>query len=369
MMGIYVHIPFCRTICPYCDFVRSAITGSVPESYIDALLQEIEACEGSTAANSIFFGGGTPSLLTPEALARILDALHKRFDLTNAEITLEANPDDVTADLVATWRDAGINRVSLGVQSFHEATLEYLGRRHDAEAAHKACDIIAARFPNWSMDLIFGADESPLTWESTLTGCLQHDPPHISAYGLTYEAGTPFAKRSHEAIGDEEYLAVYGLTGEMFAAAGRMRYEVSNYARPGMESRHNLVYWHNEDYAGFGTAAYSYVDGVRGRNHRALKDYLENPGGKCEALTLSDAEIRVETVIQHLRLAAGIEKSAYQRRFGKELYADFRDPLASLVNRGLIEDSGEALRPTAQGFQLNNEIGIALVSPETSASY
>jgi oxygen-independent coproporphyrinogen III oxidase len=249
----------------------------VPDEFIRALTQEFEAHDDDMDVETIFFGGGTPSLIAPESLAVILDALYRKFRVaSDVELTLEANPDDITRGLLTHWQDLGVNRVSLGVQSFDDEALRYLGRRHDAEGARRACRLVAGLFPNWNMDLMFGAH--PVSaYPATLAECVAFAPPHVSAYGLTYEAGTPFGKRSNEAIDEDTYLSLYALTGE--ALRGLERYEVSNYARPGFECRHNLRYWHNDTYAGFGPAAYSFLNGVRARNHVKLEVYLADPRG------------------------------------------------------------------------------------------
>lgn len=358
MLGVYIHIPFCRTRCPYCDFVSEAIIGKVPESYVDALCREIAAFEGPDAVASIFFGGGTPSLLHERQLDRLLHAVRKRFTLTDPEITLEANPDDVTPALISSWRGVGVNRVSLGVQSFDEETLRYLGRRHDAESARRACGDVAEQFANWNMDLMFGTPWWR-QWAVTLAECVRWSPPHVAAYGLTYEPGTQFAGRVHEAVGDDTALSLYQQTET--ALSSYDHYEVSNYSRPGYAARHNLIYWHNEEYAGFGTGAYGYIGGVRARNLPDTRAYLNAPGQKAEALRLTEPEIRVETLIQHFRLRAGLPKDKYLRRFGRTPQQDFGPQLTQLITRGLLVEDADAFRVTAQGFYLNNEIGLALV--------
>lgn len=308
---------------------------------------------------SVFFGGGTPSLLPPGALARLLDVIRGRFHLiADAEITLEANPDDVTPDLADGWRDAGVNRVSLGVQHFDDRVLRYLGRRHNADTARRACAIIAARFENWNMDLIFGAP--PLeAWEETLAICAAIAPPHVAAYGLTYEPGTPFEQRANDAAGEETWLALYQRVEATLA--GYDHYEISNYAKPGFQCAHNLVYWRNEEYLGLGTGAYSFLGGVRARNLPQTARYLTHPGEKAEYLHLSEGEIRVETLIQHFRLRAGLPKAYYQERFGAAVRDDFGPQCDALIRRGLLIEEDAFIRPTTMGFALNNEIGLALV--------
>ncbi|MBX7257685.1 MAG: radical SAM family heme chaperone HemW [Candidatus Hydrogenedentes bacterium] len=359
LIGVYVHIPYCRTICPYCDFVKRPIKGTVPPAFLNALCSEIDAFDGASEVDGVFFGGGTPSLIAVDDFARVMDALRARFSLTpDAEVTLEANPDDVTPELMNAWTASGVNRISMGVQSFNDEALRYLGRRHDADGARRACGLVAERLPNWNMDLIFGVP--PLEeWRATLETCRSFQPAHVSAYGLTYEAGTPFGKRANEAIDDETYLNQFH---EVDAVLDEYeRYEVSNLARPGFQCALNLRYWHNEEYAGFGPAAYSYLSGVRSRNCVKTDEYIAAPGSKQESIRLSEREVRVETLIQHFRLKRGLEKAYYEARFGASLDSDFGPVLQGLVARGLLLEAEGFIRPTPKGFELNNEIGLALV--------
>ncbi len=359
MLGVYIHVPFCRTRCPYCDFVSEAVHGCPPDAYVEALVREIEAHEGDTESGSVFLGGGTPSLLSTGQLARIFEALYARFLLNSeAEITLEANPDDLRPELPGQWRALGINRISLGVQSLGDRVLRYLGRRHDADTALRAIGMVGEVFENWNMDLIIGA--APVdAWADTLKQSAALRPPHVAAYGLTYEPDTPFGARAGEAVEEDASLEMY--RDAESALSGWDHYEISNFALPNRQCRHNLVYWHNEEYAGFGTGAYSFLNGVRARNSVSTRTYLDNPCRKEESLPLTDTEIRLETVIQHLRLKSGLERKYYATRFGRSLDEDFGLSLVRLVNRGLVEDDGLAIRPTAQGFYLNNEIGMELV--------
>jgi len=359
VIGVYVHIPYCRTICPYCDFVKRPIKGAVPKAFLDALREEIASFEGDPDVDGVFFGGGTPSLIAVDDFASIMDALRARFRFTpDAEVTLEANPDDVTGDLIDKWLACGVNRVSLGVQSFNDETLRYLGRRHDADGARRACALVAERLANWNMDLIFGAP--PFTaWRTTLETCRSFHPAHVSAYGLTYESGTPFGKRANEAIDDDTYLVQFHDIDEVLDAYER--YEVSNLARDAHRCALNLRYWHNEEYAGFGPAAYSFLRNVRSRNCVKTEDYLSVPGSKQEMLQLTEEEVRIETLIQHFRLKAGLQRDYYRARFGRSLESDFGPVIQALVERGLLEEDNAVVRPTQRGFELNNEIGLALV--------
>lgn len=358
MIGLYLHIPFCRTRCPYCDFVSNGIPGCIPGEFVEALCREIAEFNGPSDANTIFFGGGTPSLLSPEMLETMLRALRDRFEIHDPEVTVEANPDDVTAELADAWATLGVNRVSLGVQSFDDAVLRYLGRRHNAEGARRACAIISERFENWAMDLIFGAHPTDV-WEATLDACQAFAPKHVSTYGLTYEPDTPFGNRRDEAIDDDTWLELYRQAHAKLEAYDH--YEISNYAWPGYQCKHNLIYWRNEEYCGLGPAAYSFIDGVRSRNHVSLGDYCQNPGVKSEAIPLTDREIRTETVIQHFRLRNGLAKQHYRERFHNDIRNDFGPTIAHLIADGLIEEYETHIRPTQAGFELNNEIGLSLV--------
>ena len=363
MFGVYIHIPFCRTKCPYCDFVSLPVGGDPPDAFVKALCREIAAFDGPDRADTLFFGGGTPSLVPPADLGRILDAVFRRFRVApDAEITLEANPDDVTADRVSAWRGLGINRLSLGVQSFDDRALAWLGRRHDADGARRAIGRTAAVFDNWNMDLIFGGRPHG-AWEATLRETAALAPPHVSAYGLTFEEGTPFAARRDQAVDEDTALSLYRQAHRALAAHDR--YEISNFCLPGRACRHNLLYWHNEEYAGFGPGAYCFTGGVRAQNPADLEAYLRAPGKKSEALALTPREIKVETLIQHFRLREGITAEGYRERFSASLETDFGAALAGLKGRGLLEWDGCAARPTVPGFELNNEIGLALVGEGT----
>jgi oxygen-independent coproporphyrinogen-3 oxidase len=326
--------------------------------FVQALCREIASFDGPRTADTVFFGGGTPSLLEPSSIAEIMEAIVRRFSLDTPEITIEANPDDITRSRLAAWNALRINRVSLGVQSFDDGVLRYLGRRHDAACARRACAMVARRFDHWGMDLIFGAPPVE-AWETTLRSCIEYAPKHVAAYGLTFEPGTPFGARAHEAVDDDSWLKLYRLAHTSLAEYDH--YEISNFARPGRRCRHNLIYWHNEAYAGFGPGAYSFIHGARSRNPPGLGDYLAQPGRKCETLPLTDREIRLETVIQHLRLRDGLSKKTYARRFGRSLADDYGPAVAKLVERGLVEEDAETLRPTLKGFEWNNEIGLALL--------
>jgi oxygen-independent coproporphyrinogen-3 oxidase len=359
MFGVYVHVPYCKTLCPYCDFVKVRDTQGVPDAFVDALCKEIAEFNGPADAQSVFFGGGTPSRFSAAQLFRVCNALRARFHFApDAEWTLEANPDDLNPDLLTAILDAGLNRLSLGVQSFDDRVLKFLGRRHKSAPALAACEMVAEHFDNWSLDLMFGAP--PLdAWADTLQRAVALAPPHISSYGLTYEEGTPFEKRADRATPEDQMLEMYQ---QMEAALAHFdHYEISNFALPGRQATHNLVYWQNESYAGFGAGAVSYVGGLRARNHASIERYLADPGGKDETFIISSREERVETIIQHMRLQAGLPRERYATRFGADVMQEFGPELTRLEQRGLLDISESLIQPTPQGFYLNNEIGLELV--------
>ncbi len=356
--GIYIHIPFCRRICAYCGFVHRLLQGPLPESFIPALCREIAAFQGPSLSKSIFLGGGTPSLLSGQDLKVLFEALYRRFRFSDPEVSIEVNPDDVTPEKVQIWHDLGINRVSIGVQSFDNPTLSFLGRRHDAEGALRAIDLVRAHFENWAMDLIYGTPPAQ-AWTKTLETTLDLQPPHISTYALTLVPGTPIGDHAGNRFEDDWVLGLYQEAEA--ALSGYDHYEISNFARPPFYCRHNLLYWHNEQHAGFGPGAFSLVGPIRAANPADPGIWLADPGRKAEEIALSKTDLEVETLIQHLRLRKGLDLRYYRQRFGEGVEAGFGNVISTLMDRGLVHMRGEELRPTRQGFYLNDEIGLALV--------
>lgn len=274
--GVYVHIPFCRSRCDYCAFATWTDRGHLVSAYVDAVVQEIvRASEGGMpAADTVFFGGGTPTLVDPSLIARIISAVPLA---PSPEITVECNPDDVTASLMETYAGAGVNRVSIGVQSMVPHVLTALGRAHDpANVANAVAHSRAAGIDRVNLDLIYGAaGESFDDWRVTLESALELRPGHVSAYGLTVEAGTPLAEDPARHPDDDEQADKYVLADEMLTAAGLSNYEISNWSVPGDECRHNMVYWDQGDYRGFGCAAHSHENGHRWWNVRTPDRYVE----------------------------------------------------------------------------------------------
>jgi len=314
--GIYVHVPFCASKCDYCAFATWTDRHHLTAAYVEALRSEIRCAvdAGLSTADTVFVGGGTPTLLPAEALASVIAEIPVA---PGAEVTVECNPDDVTVDMLRTYRSAGVNRVSLGVQSMSGHVLAALGRTHDeANVAESVAAIRETAMPSFNLDLIYGAaGESIADWRSTVEQALELEPPHISAYGLTVEAGTPLAAQPDRHPDDDDQADKYELVDDLLSGAGLCNYEVSNWARPGHESRHNRLYWDQADYRGFGCAAHSHERGRRWWNVRTPDRYIDlvRRGESVEAASesLDDETRRVEGLQLALRTRGGVERSAF----------------------------------------------------------
>lgn len=307
-VGIYIHVPFCAKKCPYCDFYSLPYRQTAAHEYTDALCRNITALPRHIMADTVYFGGGTPSLLTEDALKRIMEALQNNVSLTaHAEITLEANPCTMTAKALAGWHRAGINRLSVGVQSFCDEELRLLGRNHSAEQAAAAiCRAADAGFANISADLMLG---TPMQTEASLADSIAKavslPVQHLSAYLLKIEEGTAFGQNPPAVADDDTAADRYHQLSAAMKAAGFVHYEISNYAQPGFESRHNLKYWRCEPYIGLGPAAHSCYGGKRTYVPASLEDFLNAPlqPVQVESETACDTE---ERIMLGLRLKKGI---------------------------------------------------------------
>lgn len=350
--GVYVHIPFCIRRCDYCAFATWADRGHVVDDYLDALATEIaRAVEtGMVDVTSVFVGGGTPSVVPAAALARILRSIPLA---AGAEVTVECNPDTVTSELADTYASGGVTRVSLGVQSMDPLVLRSLGRSHDPTNVEKAVGIVRnVGFESFNVDLIYGAQaESIGSWRSTLDAVIALDPPHVSAYALTVEAGTPLAADSDRHPDEDDQADKYLLAGDVLTAAGFDWYEISNWALPGNECRHNLLYWDQGDYLGFGCAAHSHRSGRRWWNVRTPERYIEAMMARhtaeagCEVLDAAGRH--VEALQLALRTSRGVPTSAFE--------SDDLELLAALVD---VNDDRVVLN--AHGRLLANEVALRL---------
>ena len=381
--AIYLHWPFCLAKCPYCDF-NSHVRARIDQArWRDALVRELAhfaALTPGREVSSIFFGGGTPSLMDPETVAGALSAIAGQWRVApSVEVTLEANPTSVEAGRFAALRAAGVNRLSLGVQALDDRVLAFLGRQHSAAEALKAIDLVRGLFDRWSFDLIYARPEQSLEdWRAELRRALGEGARHLSLYQLTIEPNTAFhgawRRGELEVPDDDRAAALYELTQEIMADAGLPAYEVSNHAAPGEASRHNLLYWQAGDYVGVGPGAHGRLtlDGTKlaTRQHRAPEAWLEaverDGHATRQRQELSPNERLAELTMMGLRLTEGIPRAAFQREAGAEPEALFEaSRLTPLVDRGLLELDDEALRATAEGrLRLNAVLEYLLAHTE-----
>lgn len=358
-IGLYLHIPFCKKKCDYCDFASYAGCRADWQPVIAAMKAEIARAEG-LAVSTVFFGGGTPTLLPAETLIDLLDTARRHFIIDpDAEITVEANPGTVNAKGLAVLRKAGVNRLSIGAQAMQAPLLQALGRIHRwADVERAVADARAAGFSNLNIDLMYGLPgQTPRDFRETLQAAIALDIPHLSLYSLIIEEGTPFHARyaEHpEALPGEEAAwemadDALWITGD----AGIRRYEISNYAKPGFACRHNLGYWLRRDYLGIGVAAHSLLRNFRWGNAHTIGGYLA--GEREEETIITGEEARFERLMLGLRLVDGIpwEEQA--------LYDQFRDKLALLRGRGLVDWNEARVWPTARGLDLQNRIVLTLM--------
>ena len=388
-LGIYVHIPFCIRKCLYCDFLSAPSDETTRESYVNALLAEIDAqapLYKGFQVHTVFFGGGTPSLLMPEQTAAILERLYQRFSFLpekEMEITLEANPGTLTEEKLRAWRKAGVNRLSIGLQSAHDEELKSLGRIHTWKEFLRGYEAARrAGFSNLNIDLMSALPgQSVESWMDTLESVVELKPEHISAYSLIIEEGTPFydwygpqdaasEKRQMEKRkplpSEEEDRLMYERTGEYLAKRGYGRYEISNYALPGFTCRHNLAYWERTDYAGFGLGAASLRENVRWSNTAELAEYLAHAGQtgeetriKKEMSRLSIQDQMEEFMFLGLRKTEGVSASTFERLYGKPLEAVYEEPVERLIREGLLlryqkEDGSVFFRLSDKGIDVSN---------------
>lgn len=365
--GIYVHIPFCLHRCHYCDFNTYEGLEALRAPYVDAVVAEIERSdEAERPATSIFFGGGTPTLLSPSQLGRILDAIDRRSGIASgAEITSEANPETIDEPYLRELLGAGFNRLSIGVQSLAPGVLERLGRTHSAGAALQALrDARAAGFTELNADLIYGSPwETEADWAASLEGVIDVAPDHISAYSLMVEEGTPLhtlvASGRVRDVDPDVQAARYEVAQETLGSAGYLRYEVSNWSQHGRASRHNVLYWSAGDYVGFGAGAHSHVAGRRWWSKKLPRDYIEaiTQGGTTaagEETLVGDARAG-EALMLGLRLVSGVDEDAFAERFGDAI--SFRaGELGSLEASGLIERDRGRLRLTDAATLLADDV-------------
>ncbi|HPX80410.1 MAG TPA: radical SAM family heme chaperone HemW [Syntrophales bacterium] len=370
--GLYIHVPFCKSKCPYCHFYSTTETGCAAR-FIDALDREMRGYRHRFAAfDTIYIGGGTPSLLTIADLDRILAAVHRHFTIAgDAETTVEVNPADANGAWFSDLHGLGVNRIHLGGQSFSAPALQFLGRRHTPQDIYEAATLIrGAGFDNFGIDLIWGLPGQNLAdWRRDLTAALYLEPAHLSVYQLSAEPGTPLRRRlrcgEFSLPGEEPSLEFFLATDDLLGRASFLHYEVSNYARrPEFSSRHNGKYWRHVPYLGLGPSAHSFQDGRRWWNHRNLNEYLASlADGRLPVAgseTLGPNELRLETLFLGLRTADGIDLSSFRRRFGEELRETRKEILAALISEALLIIAEDCLKPTARGMATADRLSIQL---------
>jgi putative oxygen-independent coproporphyrinogen III oxidase len=350
-----VHIPFCAHRCDYCSFSVFTDRHHLHQTYVDALLREIAGAASRGAAfETVFVGGGTPSMLSPTLLASVLRALPVA---PGAEVTVECNPDDVSASLLDALLDAGLTRISLGVQSTVDHVLNNLGRRHDRAAVASAVTLLReSGVPSYNVDLIYGAaNESVDDWRTTLSDAVEFGTTHVSAYALTVEGGTALAADPLRQPDDDDQADKYELAHELLGEAGFANYEVSNWARPGFECAHNWRYWNQGEYLGFGCAAHSHVDGTRWWNVRTPDRYIERISSGSDAISttesLSGDQRALEALQLSLRTRLGVPASAFSPT-----------DLLDFVDGGLVDVVGDRALLTVRGRLMANALSHRLRS-------
>ncbi len=381
-LELYIHIPFCVRKCAYCDFLSASADADTVQKYVEALIREIQGYTQygipfgdkkmyqDYRVSTVFVGGGTPSLLFPDQIKAVFSALRKSFSVEEgAEITLELNPGTVTKEKLLAWREAGINRFSIGLQSTKDAELKMLGRIHDYRHFLHTWKLVRnAGIENVNVDLISAIPGQTLeSWRETLRKTAELEPEHLSVYSLIIEEGTPFYERYRAAdaafppLPDEETeRQMYEETEKILQEYGYTRYEISNYAKCGYECRHNTGYWQRTQYLGLGLGASSLIGNTRFRHISALRAYLSQSGdvrGICEEEeVLSQKEEMEEFMFLGLRMMRGVRKSEFGRLFGIGMGAVYAEPLKRMKENGLLETEGDIVRLTKRGIDISNYV-------------
>lgn len=362
--GLYIHVPFCKTKCPYCDFYSVTDT-SLISSWLKSLRTEMELYRhGFGTFDTLYIGGGTPTVLKNGDIDSLFDSLHRYFKFAaDTEITVEANPDDITAEKLSQLKSLGVNRLSIGVQSFNENELHFLQRRHTAVAAEKACDLVeSSAITNFGIDLMCGLPGQTIQgWQKTLAKALTFEPNHLSCYQLTLEPTTPFGKMKGEGIfalpEEKEERGFFLLTSRFLEEHGFIHYEISNFAKDDQYlSRHNSKYWRHVDYLGLGPSAHSFQNGRRWWNHRSIDEYREDLRKGIRPIdgseTLSPEQLHLERLYLGLRTRDGIAmEDARKGPHGDKIIASLRDA-------GLIKVKGDRIIATRKGFLVADRLPL-----------
>lgn len=366
-IGLYVHIPFCVSKCRYCDFLSMPCDYGTREKYIEALCREIndfsEKYKNEYIVTSVFFGGGTPSVLEEKLFFRIISLINERFNKDDdCEITVECNPGTVTYDKLKMYRENGVNRISFGLQSANDSELKNLGRIHTfADYTESYENTVRAGFTNINVDIMSALPKQTVDgYRNTLETVLKTDIKHISAYSLIIEEGTPFYELNESGLlalpSEEDEREMYYLTEELLNRHGFHRYEISNYAHDGYECRHNKIYWERGDYAGFGLGAASLISEVRYSNTRDMKEYLLDFGIGREKEVLTVEDRMSEFMFLGLRMTKGIAVSDFHRQFDSDIYDIFGAVINKHIQNGLLTEKEGRLMLTGKGMDLSNYV-------------
>jgi oxygen-independent coproporphyrinogen-3 oxidase len=375
-LGLYVHVPFCSRICNYCNFNRGLFDESLKTRFVESLLRELDRLRNNdptqSAADTLYFGGGTPSLLTPAEVERLIAGARRAFHLTSdAEVTLEANPESVDLQRLEGFRHAGVTRISFGVQSFRDEELLRLDRLHSSARAEEA--IRAARsagFDNLSIDLMMWLpQQTTADWQSSVERAIATDPDHMSLYMLEVYPHLPLRqemnRRGWAQLADEVAADMYEMAMEMLESAGYTQYEISNVAKPGRRSRHNLKYWSDGEWLGFGPGAHSTRSGSRWKNISSTEDYVQRLDRGlsvvAERRDLGDEERLGDALFTGLRLNDGIELSVLSKKYGTDVWEKFGGRLAPYLDAGLLRKDGDCMRLTRPGMLLAHEVMAVFV--------
>jgi oxygen-independent coproporphyrinogen-3 oxidase len=373
MLGLYVHVPFCTAICNYCNFNRGLFDASLKERYVDALVGEIGTYSGeSGSADTVYFGGGTPSLLDPDDVRRVIRACSEAFDLTRElEVTLEVNPESVSQARLERFRSVGVNRLSIGVQSLRDEELLKLSRLHRADRARAAyAEARAAGFDNVSLDLMMWLPGQAVSeWLGTVDHVIALQPDHVSLYMLEVYPNAPLReemmRQQWSQAPDEDVALMYTAAMERLEAANFVQYEISNVAQPGRRSRHNLKYWTDGEWLGFGCGAHSTRAGGRWKNVSGIEDYVERvtAGGsvKVDVRQPSPSERLGDALFTGLRLSEGINEIVIEAQYGVDVWARYEADLDPFVREGLLSRENRRLRLTRRGMLLAHEIMAVFV--------
>ena len=380
-LELYIHIPFCVKKCAYCDFLSGPASNQQIEEYVQALIEEIRYYKEfakNYEVSTVFWGGGTPSLLTGEQMKALMETLRQTFFIRqNAEITMEANPGTVTVEKLLACQKAGINRISFGLQSVNNEELKMLGRIHTYEEFLESYEAARkAGFQNINVDLISAIPKQTVSsWEQTLQTIISLQPEHISAYSLIVEEGTPFAKLygegcelEHLLPTEEDERRMYERTEELLREAGYHRYEISNYAKEGYECRHNLGYWERKEYLGLGLGASSLIEETRFHNTDEMEEYLRDASNpillRREQEKLDRQEQMEEFVFLGLRKIRGIQEEKFAEMFGEDIWDCYGKNLERVIKEGLLEREEGVLRLTRKGIDVSNYVFYEILSDD-----